>query len=63
VQRKVPLRWTAIHRVPHRLVHLEQRLVAEDAGVVDENVDAAEAIDRRLDDGRGGVGRGDRIVD
>ena len=44
-----------VHRddgVPHGLVHLEEALVAEDAGVVDEDVDAAEGVDGGLDEGR-----------
>ena len=38
------------HRVELRLLHLQQALVAQDAGVVHEDVDGAEVIHRRLDD-------------
>src|SRR5215510_5986689 len=37
------------HRVPFLLVHVGEHAVAEDAGIVDENVELAEAIDRLLD--------------
>ncbi len=43
------------HRVVVGLVHLQQRLVPDDAGVVDEDVDRAEGVDRSLDDPPGGV--------
>ena len=52
--------------VPLLLGHREQHPVAEDAGVVDEDVETAEGVDRLLDEARGavpaadvvGVGRG-----
>ena len=41
---------------------LRERLVAQDAGVVDDDVDASEAVDRGLDDRLAALGRRDRVV-
>ncbi len=38
-------------RIPQRLVHLEEALVAQDARVVHEDVGPAKDVDRGLDDG------------
>src|SRR5205807_4570918 len=43
------------HGVEVGLVHLHQRLVTDDAGVVDEDVDLAEGIHRRLHDLPGAI--------
>ena len=40
----------AVDEVPVLLGDLLERRVAEDAGVVDDDVDLAEGVDRRLDD-------------
>ena len=37
-------------RLPFLDVHLEEHAVTQDAGIVDDAIDAAEEIDRRLDD-------------
>jgi hypothetical protein len=42
--------------------HREHHPVAQDAGVVHEHVELAEAVDRRLDDVLGAVEVGDRVV-
>ena len=42
-------------------VHVVERLVAQDAGVVDDDVDRAEGVDRGLDDRLAALGRGDRV--
>ena len=39
-----------VDEVPVLLRHLRERDIAEDAGVVDDDVDAAERVDRGLDD-------------
>jgi hypothetical protein len=39
-----------LNRVPHRFIHLQQGLVAEDPGVVDQDVEPAEAVDRFSED-------------
>ena len=49
------------HRVEQRRVHVVEGLVAEDAGVVDHDVDAAERVERSLDDPGSALGRGDRV--
>ena len=41
--------------------HVVERLVAQDAGVVDDDVDAAEGVDRRLHDRRAALGGGHRV--
>ena len=38
--------------------HVVERLVAQDAGVVDDDVDPSEGVDGRLDDGLATLGRG-----
>ena len=43
-------------------VHVLERLVAQDAGVVDDDVDPAEGVERGLDDGLAALGRGDAVV-
>jgi hypothetical protein len=48
--------------VPVLDIHLEHALVAEDARVVDEDVDPAEAVDRRLHYLLGAVPLGDAVV-
>ena len=50
------------HRVEVGLVHLEERPVADDAGVVDHDVDAPEGVHRGGDDAPGGLEVGDRVV-
>ena len=62
VTAKVPLRWVSMTRVPLLLGHVEDHAVAQDAGVVDDDVDAAEAVDRGLDDGLPARHGGDRLV-
>ena len=47
--------------VPIRHRHVLERLVAQDAGVVDQYVDRAVGIDRSVDDAFGALGIGDRI--
>ena len=59
--RNVPLRWTAIDGVPHRLVHLEEALVAQDARVVHEDVDPPERVDRAPHDRARPLGGGDGV--
>ena len=41
---------------------LRERLVAQDAGVVDDDVDLAERVDRGLDDALAALGGGHRVV-
>ena len=48
-QFNVPLRCPAIEFVPLRLGHLVQHRGADDAGIVDEDVDPAEALAGRCD--------------
>jgi len=50
------------HLIPLLLAHVEDHPVAEDAGVVHEDIDAAELIDGGLDDVLAAVHRGDRVV-
>ena len=38
------------HRVDHGVVHLVERLVPQDAGIVDQHVDPAESVQRGLND-------------
>ena len=47
-RREVALEVHLDHRVPLVLLHVHEHAVAEDPGVVDEDVEAAEALDRRL---------------
>ena len=49
------------HRVPEVGRHVVERLVAEDAGVVDDDVDASEGVERGLHDRRSALGRRHRI--
>ena len=49
------------HRVDEVGTHVVERLVAQDAGVVDDDVDGAERVDRGLHDALAAVGRGDRV--
>ena len=48
-------------RVEQVGVHVVERLVTQDAGVVDDDVDLAERIDCTLDDRRAALGRRDRV--
>src|SRR6058998_3307920 len=48
-------------RVPLLLAHVEDHPVAQDAGVVHQDVDRAELLDRRLDDALGGREVGDAV--
>ena len=47
VQAKAPLRWTAMTASQSSSFMLMIHAVAEDAGVVDEDVDAAPGVERR----------------
>ena len=49
----------ADHVVPLALGHVDDEAVAQDAGVVDEDVDAAEGLDRRVDQRAGSFPVGD----
>jgi hypothetical protein len=40
-----------VDKVPVGLLHVLERDIAQDTGVVDEHVDAPKVINRRLDDG------------
>ncbi len=42
-------------------IHVVERLVAQDAGVVDHDVDLAERVDRALHDRRAALGGGDGV--
>src|SRR5262249_48382481 len=48
--------------VPLRLVHVEEHAVAQDAGIVHENVDGAELAYGGIDDALGGTEVGDAVV-
>ena len=48
--------------VPHVVRHVLERLVAQDAGVVDRDVELAELVHRALDHRPGGIAVGDRAV-
>ena len=50
------------HRVPVAFGHLVEDAVAQDAGVVDDAVDLAVAVESLLDDAAGGVEVGDALV-
>ena len=50
------------HRVHLVGRHVLERRVAQDAGVVDDDVDLAEGVDGRLHDRRAALGRGDAVV-
>ena len=56
-----PFRCTSSTGSSRSGVHVVERLVAQDAGVVDHDVDAAEGVDRRLHDRLAALGRGDRV--
>src|SRR5690606_31788105 len=43
-------------------VHVLERGVPQDPGVVDDDVDAAPGVERRLHDGPAALGGGDRVV-
>ena len=58
---KVPFRCTRDDRVPVLLAHVEDHAVAQDAGVVDDDVELAEVIDRAIDDALGGLEVGDAL--
>ena len=45
------------HRTPFVFVHLVKDAIAQNAGVVDHAIDAAEMADRRLNDGRRALAR------
>ena len=49
------------HRTPQIGGHVVERLVTQDAGVVDDDVDASEGVQRGLYDRRAALGRGDRV--
>ena len=49
-------------RVPIDRAHAVEDAVAQDAGVVDHAVDAAEVVDRRLDDALGALRVGDAVA-
>ena len=48
--------------VPHADVHVHEHLVAQDAGVVDQHVQLAEGVERRLHQATGAVPVGDVVV-
>src|SRR4029450_4064169 len=50
------------HRVEVVGTHVLERCVPQDARVVDHDVDAAEAVQRRLHDGPAALRRGNRVV-
>ena len=50
------------HQVPHALLHLEKALVAQDSSVIDEDVDAAEAVERGLENVLTAFDGGDVVV-
>ena len=52
----------AHHLVEVELGHVGDRRVAQDPGVVDQDVELAERLDRQLDDGAGAVPTGDVVV-
>ena len=56
-----PWRWTSITGSNSVGVHVVERLVAQDAGVVDDDVDGAERVDRGLHDRLAAFGCGDRV--
>jgi hypothetical protein len=59
--RERPLEVDPDHRVPLVLGHVEQHPVPQDASVVDENVEAAEDLDRLVDQSAGAVPVGDVV--
>ena len=59
---EVALEVDADHGVPLRLGHVREHPVAQDAGVVDEHVQVAEGLHRRVDQALGGVEVGDVVV-
>ena len=59
--REVPLEVHGDHRVPLRFVHAGDEAVAQDAGVVDHDVEAAELVDRLLDSAFRAVPGGDVV--
>jgi hypothetical protein len=50
------------HRLELLLRHVLERRVAQDARVVDDDVDLAERVERRLHDGLAALRRGHRVV-
>src|SRR5438552_3643188 len=50
------------HRVPVLLRHVEDHPVAQDAGVVDHDVELAEGVERALDDALGGLEVGHAVA-
>src|SRR4029078_6151970 len=44
------------HAIPLRLRHTQDQIVRRDAGIVDENVDLAECLHRRVHEGRSNAG-------
>src|SRR5215510_9599987 len=50
------------HRIPLLLGHVENHPVTQNAGVVDENIELAEAIERALDDTLGRLEIGDAFI-
>ena len=59
--RERPLQVGLDHRIPLGLGHVEEHAFAEDAGDADHAVDAAEGLDRLVDDRRAAVHRRDRL--
>jgi hypothetical protein len=41
----------SVDQIPVRLLHILEADIAQDAGIVDEDIDATEGVDGRLDDG------------
>ena len=56
-----PLEVDVEHGVHHVGLHVVERLVPQDAGVVDDDVDPPECVEGRLHDGGAALGRRDRV--
>ena len=61
-RREVPLQVYRDHRVPLLLAHVEDHAVAQDACVVDEDVEPPEGVERRLHDALAALHRRHRVV-
>ena len=59
---KWPFRWTRTHRVPLLFGGADEHAVAHEAGVVDDHVEAAEGVERRLHERAGAVPVGDVVA-
>ncbi len=59
---KVPLRWTLMTASHSSSVMLVEHPVAQDAGVVDDDVEVAEGLDRRVDQPLGALPRRDVVA-